>query len=107
MIENDTAKLEKPDNLRRNSWRYPSSARSCSSASGGAVGVTAGSGARALIGGLLALHAPMIRPVEQPVNDLDISWRRGGGSVRAGAHAVPGRRSGRSPRSRSAPGATP
>src|SRR4051812_31899141 len=46
MIENETAKLEKPDSLRRNSWRYPSWARSCSSASDRAVG----SGARALIG---------------------------------------------------------
>src|SRR5216110_2881337 len=35
MMENETAKLEKPDSLRRSSWRYPSWASSCSSASTG------------------------------------------------------------------------
>src|SRR5436305_8125497 len=52
MIENETAKLEKPDSLRRSSCRYPSSASRRSSASAGAAADedTAGSGAMALIG---------------------------------------------------------
>src|SRR4051794_1140215 len=78
MIENETAKLEKPDSRRCSSCRYPSWARSCSSVPDGAAGVTAGSGARALIGGLLALPAPMIRPVELAVNDLNVRRRSAG-----------------------------
>jgi hypothetical protein len=49
MIENETAKLEKVDSLRRNSCWYPRRASSDSSSSGAATGATAGSGV-ALIG---------------------------------------------------------
>ena len=65
MMENETAKLEKPESLRRNSCRYPSWARSCSSLSSGG----------ALIG--VSFHlteekvtvAPMIRLHPNDVNE--------------------------------------